>query len=81
MIFSAVGCMDNNTNSLPISPDNSSLATDKDDSNKSSSDNRTETEDSESSENNGNPEENDGSSSNGKENKALDKTDGWTGFY
>ena len=82
MMFSVVGCANNNTNSLPINPDSSNLATDTDeDLKEESSGSSTETEDNESSENGDDSVENDDSSSNENENKPSDKTDGWTGFF
>ena len=46
MMFSVVGCADNNTNSLPIIPNSSNLETNTDgDSKEDSSDSSTETED------------------------------------
>lgn len=76
MIFSAVGCMDNNTNPFPINPDSSNSATDTDGGSKGdSSDGSKETEDDISSENG------DDSSSNENENKPSNEIDGWTGFY
>ena len=81
MILSAVGCMDNNGNFLPINPDVSNSATNTDESEKkTSSGNSTETEDTESSENDGESEENDDSSSNENENKPSNKLDG-SRFY
>ena len=82
MMFSVVGCANNNTNSLPINPDSSNLETDTDeDLKEESSGNSTETEDNESSENDGNLGEDDDSSSNENENKPSNEIEGWTGFY
>ena len=82
MMFSVVGCADNNTNSLPIIPDSSNVTEDTDeDLKEESSGNSTETEDNESSENDGNLGEDDDSSSNENVNKPSSETDGWTGFY
>ena len=82
MILSAVGCMDNNGNLLPINPDSFDSVTNTEEGEKKpSSGNSIETEDAESSENNGESEENDDSSSNGKENKPSNETGDWTGFY
>ena len=82
IMFSVVGCANNNTNSLPINPDSSNSVIDTDEDLKnSSSNNGTETEDSESSENDGDSGGNDNSSSSENENKPSNETDGWTGFY
>ena len=82
MIFSAVGCMDNNTNPFPINPDSSNSATDTDgDSKEDSSDSSTEIEDDESSETDDDSVEGDDSSSNKTENEPSDESDSWTGFY
>ena len=82
MMFSVVGCANNNTNSLPINPDSSNVTEDTDENLKEeSSGSSTETEDNESSENGDDSVENDDSSSNENENKPSDKTDGWTGFF
>ena len=84
MMFSIVGCADNNNNSLPIIPDSSNLETNtdgvsKEDSSDSSS---TETEKKDESLENGDDSlENDDSSSNENENKPSNETNGWTGFY
>ena len=76
MMFSVVGCADNNTNSLPIIPNSSDLETNTDGvSKEDSSDSSTEIEDDESLENG------DASSSNENENKPSNETNGWTGFY
>lgn len=82
MIVSAVGCMNNNTNLLPINPDSFNLEINTDESsNKPSSDSNTESENGEVSENDGTSRENDESSSNGNENKPSNETARWTGFY
>ena len=82
MIFSVVGCADNNTNLLPIMPDSSNSATDPDeDSKKDSSNSSTGTEDDKSSEIGGDLSEDDNSSSNENENKPSNETDGWTGVF
>lgn len=82
MMFSVVGCANNNTTSLPINPDGSNVAVDTDeDLKEESSGNSTETEDNESSEKDGNLSEDDKSSSNENENKPSNEIDGWTGFY
>ena len=82
MIFSAVGCMNNDTNPFSINPDSSNSATDTGgDTEKEDSDSSTETEDDESSENDDDSVEEDDSSSNENENESSDESDGWTGFY
>ena len=82
MMFSVVGCADNNANSLPTNPDSSNLEINTDESsNKPSSDSNTESENGEVSENDGTSGENDDSSSNENENKPSNETEGWTGFY
>ena len=76
MIFSGVGCANNNTNSLPIIPNSSNSETNTDGvSKEDSSDSSTEIEDDESLENG------DDSSSNENENEPSNETNGWTGFY
>ena len=82
MMFSVVGCANNNTNSLPINPDSSNSETNTDGvSKEDSSDSSTEIEDDESLGNGDDSVENDDSSSNKSENKPSNETDGWTGFY
>lgn len=82
MIFSAIGCVDNNANSFPINPDNSNSANNTDeDSKKMSFGSNIEIENTESSGNDEKVEENDDSSSNENENKPSNETNGWTGFY
>ena len=83
MMFSVVGCADNNTNSLPIIPNSSNLETNTDGvSKEDSSDSSTETEKKdESLENGDDSAKNDDSSSNENENKPSNETNGWTGFY
>lgn len=82
MIFSGVGCADNNNNSLPIIPDSSNSETNTDGvSKEDSSDSSTEIEDDESLENGDDWAENDDSSSNGNENKPSNEAGGWIGFY
>ena len=83
MMFSVVGCADNNTNSLPIIPNSSNLETNTDGVSKEDSfDSSTETEKKDESLENGDDSvENDDSSSNKNENKPSNETDGWTGFY
>lgn len=82
MMFSLVGCANNNTNSFPINPDSYNSATDTDgDSKEDSSDSSTEIEDGEFSESGENSGGNDDSSSNGNENKPSNEPGEWTGFY
>ena len=82
MMFSVVGCANNNTNSLPIIPDSSNSATDTDeDLKEGSSGSSTGAEDNEFSENDGNLGEDDDSSSNENENKPSNEAERWTGFY
>ena len=82
MMFSVVGCANNNTNSLPINPDSSNSATDTDGtSEKEYSDSSTETEDDESSGNDDDSVEDDDSSLKENEDKPSNESDGWTGFY
>ena len=82
MMFSIVGCADNNNNSLPIIPDSSNSETNTDGvSKEDSSDSSTEIEDDESLGNGDDAVENDDSSSNKNENKPSNETDGWTGSY
>ena len=83
MMFSVVGCADNNDNSLPIIPNSSNLETNTDGVLKEdSSDSSTEIEKKDESLGNGDDSaENDDSSSNGNENKPSNEAGGWIGFY
>ena len=79
VMFSAVGCMDDDTGSLPINPDSSNSTTDMEADSKEEEFNSTETESDESSGNDSGS--SDDSSSNENENKPSKESDGWTGFY
>ena len=81
MILSTVGCMDDNSNSLPINPNISNSANTDESSKKPSSDNSAEMGNGENSENGGNLGEDNNSSSSGQENKPSNETDDWTDFF
>ena len=68
MIFSTVGCIDNDTNPFPINPDSSNSATATDESSKDELSNNTETEE-------------DDSSSNKDESQPSNESNRWTGFH
>lgn len=82
MLFSLVGCMNDERDSLPISPGVSSDTNmDKESQEEDSESKETEDKDSDSSENGSVSEGEDNSSSKGDENEPPKSTVGWTGFY
>ena len=82
IIFLSVGCMDDNTNSLPIYPDSSNSGPNMDgDSKEEETDSSTESEGDDSLENEGGPGEGDSSSSDENDNKPSNGDAGWSGTY
>ena len=81
MMFSVVGCANNNTNSLPINPDSSNSKIDNgvNSDEEESSDNTTM--DDESSRNDSSLGEENESSINNNEDESSSKSEGWTGCF